>query len=206
MTAFAKTLVVLHAAFLATLLTHASVASAQQCGDGANVPAGSYRQSCTNCLASGGTLTATCKKINNQYVNSTLYSYQACRSGIENLDGHLSCNRGDSAPPNGSYKASCYNLNVEKNNLYATCRNVNGDWKEASLPLGYCNYEIYNIDGVLACTLPYGTYQHSCRNARVLNGQLYAECRTRSGAWAATAAPAACSRDLANDDGTLKCL
>lgn len=171
-----------------------------------NLPAGSYRQSCTKCAASDGNLTAWCKKINNQDNDSTLYSYQSCRSGIENKDGYLTCNKGDSALPSGTYKDSCRDLNVEKNTLYAKCRNVNGDWKEASLPLGFCNYEIYNTDGVLACTLPYGTYQRSCRNARVVNGQLYAECKTRSGAWASTEAPAACNRDLANDDGVLKCL
>jgi CVNH domain len=205
MNVFRKVLMPLSAALLTTVLMPTSSAAAS-CGDGANVPAGSYRQSCTSCVASGGDLTASCKKMNGQPNNTTLYKFQSCRSGIENMDGYLTCARGDGALPNGSYKASCRNLNVEKNTLYATCRNVNGEWKEASLPLGYCNYEIYNTNGALACTLPYGTYQRSCRNARVQNGQLYAECKTRSGDWARTVAPAACSRDLANDNGMLKCL
>ena len=191
-------------ALLTTLLMQVSAVAAD-CGADANVPAGSYRQSCVSCAVSGGDLTASCKKINSQYNNSTLYRYQSCRSGIENMDGYLTCSKGDSALPNGTYKASCRNLNVEKNTLYASCRNVNGDWKEASLPLGNCNYEIYNTNGVLACTLPYGTYQRSCRNARVVNGQLYAECKTRLGSWANTVTPAACNRDLSNTDGVLKC-
>jgi hypothetical protein len=206
MNGFRKILMSLAAALLTTVLMPASSAAANSCGDNASVPAGSYRQSCDSCVASGGTLTASCKKMNGLPNNSTLYKFEACRSGIENMDGYLTCAKGDSALPNGSYKASCRNLNVEKNTLYATCRNVNGDWKEASLGLGYCNYEIYNTNGVLACTLPYGTYQRSCRNARVQNGQLFAECKTRSGAWVNTAAPAACNRDLANDDGRIKCL
>jgi hypothetical protein len=191
-------------ALIATWLMVTS-AHAADCGDGANVPAGSYRQSCTNCVAAGGSLTASCKKINSQYNNSTLYSYQSCRSGVSNMDGYLTCDKGDSAPPGGSYKASCRSLNVEKGTLYATCRNVRGDWKEASLTLGACNYEIYNADGALACTLPYGTYQRSCRNAQVANGQLRAECKTRSGAWTVTAISAVCNRDLSNNDGVLKC-
>ena len=200
-----KLLAGIPAVLLAVWLLHAPAAAAD-CSAGANVPAGSYRQSCSNCTASGDVLTASCKKINSQDNNTILYGYQACRSGIENMDGYLTCSKGDGALPSGSYAASCRNLNVEKNTLYASCRNVNGDWKEASLPLGYCNYEVYNTDGVLACTLPYGTYQRSCRDAHVVNGQLYAQCRTKAGAWASTVAPAACSRDLANIDGMLKCL
>jgi hypothetical protein len=202
---YKQILLSLFAMLFANLLMPIS-AEASDCGPAANLPAGSYRQSCNTCATSNGNLMASCKKMNNQLNDSTLYNYKACRSGIENMDGYLTCNKGDSEPPKGSYKASCRNVNVEKNTLYASCRNVNGDWKEASLPLGYCNYEIYNTNGVLACSLPYGTYQRTCRNARVMNSQLYAECKTRSGAWANTVAPAACNRDLANDDGMLRCL
>jgi hypothetical protein len=204
MNTFKKVLMSLSAALVTTLFMPTSSA-AISC-DGANLPAGSYRQSCNSCVASGGTLTASCKKINGLINNTTLYKFQACRSGIENMDGYLTCTRGDSPLPNGSYKASCRNLNVQQSTLYATCRNVNGAWKEASLPLAYCNYQIYNANGVLACSLPGGSYQRSCRNARVRNDQLYAECKTRDGDWVNAAAPAACSRDLANDNGVLKCL
>ena len=205
MNTFRRILMSLSAALLTTLFMPASSAAAS-CGDGPNVPAGSYRQSCNSCIASGGNLTASCKKINGAFNSTVLYKFQACRSGIENMDGYLTCARGDSPLPNGSYKASCRNLTVQQTTLYATCRNVNGDWREASLPLAYCNYEIYNANGVLVCSLPHGSYQRSCRNARVRDGQLYAECKTRGGDWVNAAAPAACRRDLANDDGVLKCL
>lgn len=201
-----KVLMLLTMAVLALLVISLS-AAAGDCGGG-NLPAGSYRQTCTNCVASGGNLTASCRKIKNSYNQenwSTLYNYSSCRSGIENNDGNLNCNKGDAPPPNGSYKASCLDINVEKNTLYAKCRNIRGNWNETSLPLGYCNFEVYNTDGVLACTVPYGSYQRSCRNARVLNGQLYAECKTGSGAWTNTMTSAACNRDLANNDGTLGC-
>jgi hypothetical protein len=182
-----------------------ALASAADCGPSANVPAGSYRQSCTACTVGGGSLTAWCKGINNRDQQSALYNYPACRSGIENMDGYLTCNKG-ATPPDGSYKASCRNVNVENNVLYATCRNVNGGWKEANLQLGYCNYAIYNTDGALRCTLPYGTYQRSCRNARVMNGQLSAECKTASGRWVSTTISATCNLDLSNDDGQLRCV
>ena len=181
-------------------------AAANDCGPSANVPAGSYRQSCNPCEVSGGDLTATCKKMNGSENRSTLFNFSACRSGIENLDGHLTCNKGDGQPPNGSYKASCRNINVEKGVLYADCRNVNGDWKTTSLPLGQCSYEVYNTNGVLACTVPYGTYLRSCRNPKVTNGQLQAECKTMGGQWRFTQIAAVCNRsDLSNIDGVLKC-
>ena len=191
------------AALFAALIVQAPVFAAD-CGASANVPAGSYRQSCTACSVSGESLTAWCKSIRNQDRQSTLYNFHACRSGIENMDGFLTCNKGDS-PPGGSYKGSCRNINVERNTLYASCRNVNGDWKEANLALGHCNYEIYNTNGALACSLPYGTYQRSCRNAHVINGVLAAECRTTSGRWTATSVSAVCSRDLSNNNGRLTC-
>ena len=189
---------------LLAALTMQTLVSAADCGAAANVPAGSYRQSCTACSVGGGNLTAFCKTTRNQDRQSTLFNFPACRSGIENMDGFLTCSKG-APPPNGTYKESCRNINVENNALYATCRNVNGDWKEANLQLGYCNYAIYNTDGALACTLPYGTYQRSCRNAHVMNGVLAAECKTSSGGWVATSVSAACNRDLSNNDGRLTC-
>jgi CVNH domain len=195
---------VLTSVFLAVLCMTAAVDARAECSEG-SLPAGSYRQSCNACTANGGNLSAVCRTINSQDNRTTLDGYQACRSGIINIDGYLTCNKGDGPLPAGTYPASCRDLNVEKNTLYGNCRNVNGDWKQASLDLGHCNYPIYNSDGVLACTLPYGTYQRSCRNARVQNGQLFAECKTNSGAWANTVAPVACNRDLANINGALRC-
>jgi CVNH domain len=195
------------AVFLGLALTSTSQAQSS-CDSTANVPAGSYRQSCTQCRVSGGDLTASCKKIKSSYNSentSTLPAFATCRSGIENFDGFLTCTKGDAPLPAGTYGSSCRNLNVERNTLYATCRNVNGDWKEANLSLGKCNYQIYNSDGVLACTLPYGTYQRSCQNARVINGQLYASCKNNDGAWVESSTPVTCSRDLNNRDGHLNC-
>lgn len=184
----------------------AAQAAAGDCGPSANLPAGSYRQSCDQCQVSGGDLTALCKSMRGAQVTSTLFGFSTCHSGIENLDGYLTCSKGDAQPPAGSYRASCRNVNVEKGSLYADCRNVRGDWKPASLGLGRCNYEVYNTDGRLACTVPYGTYLRSCRNVRVAGGQLLAECRTSGGQWRNAQVAAVCNRsDLSNVDGVLKC-
>lgn len=193
--------------FLALAITSASLAQGS-CASTANVPAESYRQSCTQCQISGGNLTASCRKIKSSYNGentSTLFQFAACRSGIENFDGFLTCTKGDAPLPAGTYPGSCRNLNVEKNTLYATCRKVDGSWKEANLQLGRCNYQIYNSDGALACTLPYGTYQRSCQNARVVNGMLYASCKSSGGDWVDSSTPVACGRDLNNNDGHLNC-
>lgn len=179
-----------------------------ECTAAAGVPPGSYRQSCTNCVASGGDLTASCRKIRNSYNQentSTLRGYAGCRSDISNFDGRLTCDKGDAALPEGSYRQSCRDLNRLRDTLYASCRTVGGQWKETSLPLGNCIHSVYNSDGNLACMLPYGSYQHSCRGVRVDGGRLLAECRTRSGAWSGTAIGLPCSRDLANIDGVLRC-
>jgi hypothetical protein len=186
-----------------------SVSHAQSsCSSTANVPAGSYRQSCITCQVSGGDLTASCRKVKNSYNDynpSTLFRFADCRSGIENFDGFLTCAKGDAPPPAGSYSGSCRNLNVAKNVLYATCRTVSGGWKEANLALGMCNYQIYNSDGALACTPPYGTYQRSCQNARVVSGILYASCKSNDGGLVDSSTPVACSRDLNNNNGHLNC-
>ena len=189
----------------AILLLMPATAALAECGSQTDLPAGSHRQSCNACATSGGDLTASCTKINNQPNSSTLFKYPSCRSGLSGMDGFLTCDKGDSAPPGGGYAASCRNIDVEKGTLYGTCRNVNGDWKETSLPLGRCNYQIYNGDGVLQCTLPHGTYQRSCRNARVVNSTLIADCRNDGGAYVVTTAAAACNRDLANINGSLRC-
>ena len=191
--------------FILSFIAILPAMSLADCGDGANVPAGSYRQTCINCLATGGNLTATCKKINQQYIESTLYSYSQCRTGIANADGFLTCDRGDSDSPEGSYKASCIQINTQQNVLYARCRKVNGAWQESSLPLGHCNYQIYNLNGILACALPYGSFQQSCRNSRVLNNRLYSECKTKRGQWVNASLSMPCNTEISNNNGALQC-
>jgi hypothetical protein len=204
MNRFIRVLTFMVSAWLASVMAPASAAN--DCGPSANLPAGSYRQSCSVCEVSGADLTATCQTMRNSANRSTLFNFQTCRSGIENFDGYLTCHKGDGQAPGGSYTQSCRNVNVEKGVLYADCRKVNGQWKTASLPLGRCSYEVYNSDGALACTVPYGTYLRSCRNAHVSNGQLQAECKTAGGQWRFAQIAAVCNRpDLSNIDGVLKC-
>jgi len=60
-----KVLMLITMALLALLVMSLSAAAAD-CGSG-NLPAGSYRQTCTNCAVNGGNLTASCRKIKNSY-------------------------------------------------------------------------------------------------------------------------------------------
>jgi hypothetical protein len=188
------------------LLYAVSPVSAFDC-TGGNLPQGTYKQSCNNCTVSGSNLTAKCNPIKGTYNQSysTLNNYGACRSGIENLDGNLTCDKGDATAPAGSYRTSCRDIAVEKGSLYAKCRNVAGVWKEAAVSLNTCNQGVYNANGVLGCTLPYGTYQQTCRNSRVSGGQLTAECRTKSGSWITSSVSVSCRGDLNNNDGRLGC-
>lgn len=195
-------------ALLGFLLCGICSLSAFDCPEG-NLPQGTYKQSCSSCTVSGSNLTAKCNPIKgtyNQFYN-TLNNYGACRSGIENLDGYLTCDKGDAPAPAGSYRESCRDIDVEKGVLYAKCRNVGGDWKEAAVTLKTCNQSVYNTNGALACTLPYGTYLQTCRNPTVSpdGRQLTAECRSKSGSWIRSSVSTSCRADLNNNDGRLGC-
>jgi CVNH domain len=181
--------------------------SASDCSGG-NLPQGTYRQSCSNCSVSGSILTAKCDPIKSTYNQfySTLDGYGACRSGIENFNGYLTCDKGDAPAPPGSYRESCRDIVVEKGTLYAKCRNVGGEWKESAVKLNTCNQSVYNYNGALECILPLGTYQHTCRNAHLSGGQLTADCKSKSGSWITSSVLASCrGRDLNNNDGRLGC-
>jgi hypothetical protein len=181
--------------------------SASDCSGGA-LPPGTYKQSCNSCSVSGSNLTAQCNQIKgtyNQFYN-TLNNYGACRSTIENFDGYLTCEKGDAPAPAGSYKNSCRDIDVEKGQLYAKCRNAAGDWKEASVKITTCNQSVYNSDGALGCTLPYGTYQRTCQHPTVTPaGILTADCRSKSGALVRSSVSVSCRGDLNNNDGRLGC-
>jgi hypothetical protein len=177
------------------------------CPEG-NLPQGTYKQSCSNCSVSGSNLTAKCNPIKATYNQfySTLNNYEACRSGIDNFDGNLTCDKGDAPAPAGSYRDSCRDINVEKGSLYAKCRTVGGDWKEAAVKLNTCNQSVYNTNGTLGCILPYGTYQQTCRNPHVSpGGLLTAECKSKSGSWITSSVSVSCRGDLNNNDGRLGC-
>lgn len=121
------------------------------------------------------------------------------------------------AVPPGSYLRSCNNVQFRNGALSAVCRTRNGTWQPSMLNTLICapRTDISNQDGSLTCPPrqelrpPPGSYMRSCRNPTLgLGGVLRAQCRTRNGAWVASALNTnQCRRgsDIANIDGQLMC-
>src|SRR5262245_39370076 len=93
--------------------------------------------------------------------------------------------------PSGTYTESCRDMRVDHDRHYleATCRRLDGRWRETRLNLRDCDRGIVNRDGWLECPrqelarLPAGSYQESCRDLSVENRRLAARCRRKNGQW-----------------------
>jgi CVNH domain len=116
------------------------------------LPGGSYTQTCRDIYSGGAnTLYATCKTSNGDWRRTQLGRFQECASDISNQNGRLQC--AYVMVPEGSYQASCKDIQVTGNDLIATCKKNNGNWMKTRLP----NYPscriatIDNLDGLLAC-------------------------------------------------------
>jgi CVNH domain len=115
------------------------------------MPNGSYAQTCRNVTENGNTLYATCKTIDEHWKRTTLQGFRQCVTDIKNLNGSLSC--GFSYIPEGSYKQSCRDIQVQSSNLKASCQTKSGRWKITyleSYPSCQLN-SIDNLDGLLSC-------------------------------------------------------
>ncbi|MBD2682313.1 MULTISPECIES: CVNH domain-containing protein [Nostoc] len=85
-------------------------------------------------------LFADCRTFNKEYTRTSVNLDES----IWNEDGRLTW---DVFKGYGNFSRSCYNIRLNRNAvLYATCRKVNGRWKETVLPL---NKIYHNHDGVL---------------------------------------------------------
>jgi hypothetical protein len=131
----------------------ANVNGALTCYKGsANLPAGSFSQTCINLVLSGATLTGDCVNLNGVFTKSTL-EVADCRSGVSNIDGVLSCEKGTAAAPKGSYKETCRNIVVSGSLVKAQCRQRNGSYTDAEIDFATCGtVAIRNVDGKLACS------------------------------------------------------
>ena len=117
--------------------------------------------------------------------------------------------------PRGSYLRSCPEATVSRNTLIATCRQVDGQWRQSTLAdVDRCVGDIGNNNGRLRCSygpppgpVPGGSYQLSCTDARISGSTLSAACRTRNGRTqrSALAEINRCVGDIGNDDGRLTC-
>jgi hypothetical protein len=126
------------------------------------LPMGSYRSSCRNITIEGGTLTAECRDNFGRFRYTELPGYRSCRD-IVNANGILRCQRddydddygdddyGDGRLPGGSWRFTCQNWRVDRNVLYATCRDRFGSWRASTLDLRYCRNDVVNQNGRLVC-------------------------------------------------------
>src|SRR5258706_9835630 len=133
---------VLSSVALAGLLLAASASQAQ-------VPGGSYSQSCSGAQVAGNVLKAKCRTMSGSMVDTSLNL--PCQGSIDNINGKLTCSGAPAAnAPQGSYLQSCAEARVQDNTLHAKCRRANQTVADASLKLP-CTGKIDNLNGVLTC-------------------------------------------------------
>lgn len=125
----------------------------------ANIPGGSYTDSCRNIVVAGSRLIADCQTARGYYVPTGL-DLRRCRgSDIWNEDGELVC---DGAPrstpkpevvelPRGSYQNSCQDASVAGIYLSAACQMSGGGMNFTSIPYRDCRGDIFNANGDLGC-------------------------------------------------------
>lgn len=86
------------------------------------------------------------------------------------------------AQPSGSYQETCSDIRMEGDTLHATCMTFDQQPNETSLQFpNSCVGVISNVDGVLACTGPVGSYAETCTDASVSGQTLTATCRKIDG-------------------------
>ncbi len=136
-----------------------------------------------------------------------------------------------SATPPGSWSDSCRNAYANGSTFTAECRRDDDSWMRSSIDLNQCSGgAIVNQNGSLVCesgngqynndpynnggynngrygnAMPGGSWRNSCRNARVGNGVLYADCQTGHGYNRTQITLSQCrSRALLNRGGNLQC-
>ena len=123
------------------------------------------------------------------------------------------------APP-GSYQRFCRDIRVNGDTLTASCEDMRGRWNYSSVRYRDCRGDIGADNGRLVCSwnggggggggdwgqLPSGSYQQSCRDARVSGSILTASCRDHRGRWNYSSLDVRnCRNDIGNANGRLMC-
>ncbi|MEW5729937.1 MAG: CVNH domain-containing protein [Pseudomonadota bacterium] len=110
-------------------------------------------------------------------------------------------------PPAGSYQKTCSNIGFDGTTLTASCRTMGGQMVQTSLQFPQsCIGDVGNINGILACTGPSGSYALTCKGMAVSGTTLAGQCQKRDGSWI----PASLSNfqgfqgDITNCNGTLQ--
>jgi hypothetical protein len=123
-----------------------------RCSKGEGLVEGSYKSSCRGSAMDNTVLRSSCKEINGPYVASQL-DVTGCRGDIANVNGALTCPKGDSDPPAGSYIRSCRDIVTRAGTLSAKCATGERDYKQSSLPFSNCPpNSIMNDNGTLRCS------------------------------------------------------
>ena len=82
------------------------------------------------------------------------------------------------AAPSGSYEQTCSDIRMDGSTLHANCTTFDQSSNATSLPFAEsCVGVISNVNGVLACTGPTGSYAETCSDASVSGQTLSATCR-----------------------------
>jgi len=120
-------------------------------------PEGSYRQTCKDLELKGDLLTAQCLTRKEKYEPARLVIY-GCLDDIANMDGQLSCSKGNRLPPSGSYKLTCRHIEmgtIVNVPMTAQCLARDGDWKRTNHSAVCENgRDLANINGQLSCQRP----------------------------------------------------
>ncbi|WP_096704654.1 CVNH domain-containing protein [Magnetospirillum sp. 15-1] len=111
------------------------------------------------------------------------------------------------ANPAGSYTKTCSGASMNGDTLSATCTRMDGSQAQTSLQFASsCVGDIGNINGVLACAGPNGSYSMTCSNISVSGNTLNASCRTKAGQMVPASLPGfqGFQGNISNCDGKLQ--
>jgi hypothetical protein len=188
----------------------------------ADVPQGSYLQTCVNVQLGQGSLYATCQDTSGHYRNSVLPEYRECVGDISNNNGDLRCDRREGRDwdsnrqgwvPPGSYVETCRGIRFDDNTLTAKCQTMNGRWVRTTLrDRQQCVGGIVNDDGQLQCGrrtfAAHGSFLQTCAPVYVRGDFLRARCQTVNGGWVWSSLNDFddCHGDIANQNGQLRCM
>ena len=189
----------------------------------AQMPGGTYQQTCRDIHTDDYVLRAQCKDTNGNWHDTRLNDYDRCRGDISNQNGTLVCVQQQPGSWNnggyqGSYTQTCRDIERHGNTLEATCQARDGSWHDTALRhANKCRGDIVNDNGDLRCSsnsgwqdnggLPGGSYSQTCRNLKRDGDRLEGECRDRNGNWHHTELRgiSTCQNNIENNDGHLGC-
>jgi hypothetical protein len=98
-----------------------------------------------------------------------------------NANGILRCST-EGPLPGGSYTKFCQAMYISGGTLFATCKNATGQFVSSSLPnVRQCAWGADDINGILKCDKPPGSYQQTCRNILLNDTTLTANCLNSGG-------------------------